>query len=45
MGLYEKLIVPRLVDMAMRNEALAGYRQQIIAAARGVVLEIGVGPA
>jgi len=43
MGLYQKLILPRLLDLAMRNSALVGYRQQTIGAARGLVLEIGVG--
>lgn len=43
MGLYEKLILPRLVDLAMRNKRLAGYRQATIGGARGLVLEIGVG--
>jgi ubiquinone/menaquinone biosynthesis C-methylase UbiE len=43
MGFYQKLILPRLLDLAMRNTALAGYRQATIGAARGLVLEIGVG--
>jgi ubiquinone/menaquinone biosynthesis C-methylase UbiE len=43
MGIYGRLIVPRLVELAMRNKALAGYRQQIVEAARGLVLEIGIG--
>ena len=43
MGLYAKLILPRLLDLTMRNHRLALYRQQAVAAARGSVLEIGVG--
>src|SRR5260370_8079429 len=43
MGVYKKLIVPRLIDLAMRNSRLAGYRQRTVGAARGLVLEIGVG--
>ena len=43
MGFYEKLVLPRLINMAMRNTRLAGYRQKTIGAARGLVLEIGVG--
>jgi ubiquinone/menaquinone biosynthesis C-methylase UbiE len=43
MGIYGRLIVPRLIELAMRNKALAGYRQQIVGAARGLVLEIGIG--
>jgi ubiquinone/menaquinone biosynthesis C-methylase UbiE len=40
---YEKHVVPRLLDLAMRNSRLVSYRQRTIEAARGRVLEIGVG--
>jgi hypothetical protein len=43
MGLYEQVIVPRLIELAMCNQQLVGYRQQTIKAAHGLVLEIGVG--
>src|SRR5689334_10637270 len=43
MGIYEKLVLPCLLDLAMRNSSLAGYRQTTIGAARGRVLEIGIG--
>jgi ubiquinone/menaquinone biosynthesis C-methylase UbiE len=43
MGIYDKLILPRLLDWAMRNRQLASYRAQTIGTARGLVLEIGVG--
>jgi SAM-dependent methyltransferase len=43
MGVYQRWIVPRLVDLAMRNRLLDDYRQRAIGAARGLVLEIGVG--
>ena len=43
MGIYDRHILPRLLDLAMRNHRLARYRQRAIAAARGFVLEIGVG--
>ena len=43
MGFYERIIVPRLIELAMRNKQLAVYRNQTIAAAQGLVLEIGVG--
>jgi ubiquinone/menaquinone biosynthesis C-methylase UbiE len=43
MGFYERWIVPRLLDLAMRNRALDSYRQRTIETARGMVLEIGVG--
>ena len=43
MGLYRKLIVPRLIDLAMRNRLLGSYRDRVIGAAEGRVLEIGIG--
>jgi len=43
MGLYDRWIVPRLLDLAMRNKLLDHYRQQTIEAARELVLEVGVG--
>jgi len=43
MGFYDHFILPRLLDLAMRSSRLERYRQRAIAAARGFVLEIGVG--
>jgi len=43
MNLYEKWILPRLVDVAMRNKEATRYRSQIVPQAHGTVLEIGVG--
>ena len=43
MGFYERWIVPRLLDLAMRNRLLDHYRQRTIEIARGLVLEVGVG--
>ena len=43
MGFYDRHILPRLLDLAMRNRRLDGYRRRAIASALGVVLEIGVG--
>jgi ubiquinone/menaquinone biosynthesis C-methylase UbiE len=43
MGIYQRVILPCLLDWAMRNRQLAAYREQTIGAARGLVLEIGVG--
>lgn len=43
MGLYRKLIIPRLTDLAMRNRQLGPYRERVIGAAQGRVLEIGIG--
>src|ERR1700730_718832 len=42
-GVYERWILPRLLDLAMRNRLLDHYRQRTIEAARGLVLEVGVG--
>jgi SAM-dependent methyltransferase len=36
-------LVSRLLDLAMRNRALDPYRRATVGAARGIVLEIGVG--
>jgi ubiquinone/menaquinone biosynthesis C-methylase UbiE len=43
MGVYERWIVPRLLELAMQNRLLDHYRHQTIALARGLVLEVGVG--
>ena len=43
MGLYENWVLPRLLDLAMRNHVLNGYRRRTIKTANGLVLEIGVG--
>jgi ubiquinone/menaquinone biosynthesis C-methylase UbiE len=43
MGLYENWVLPRLLDLAMRNQILDTYRHSAITPARGLVLEIGVG--
>jgi ubiquinone/menaquinone biosynthesis C-methylase UbiE len=43
MGIYNKLILPRLLNAAMRDPRLTPYRHRTIEAARGMVLEIGVG--
>jgi ubiquinone/menaquinone biosynthesis C-methylase UbiE len=43
MSLYRKFILPRLLDRAMRDRHLVPYRQRALAAAEGLVLEIGVG--
>lgn len=43
MGLYERWILPRLLDRAMQQEMMQRYRQALVPAARGRVLEIGVG--
>ena len=43
MGFYSTWAMPRILDLAMRNQALDHYRRDTIGAARGVVLEVGVG--
>jgi len=43
MGFYSNIILPRLCHLAMRNERLVPYRERVIGAAEGRVLEIGVG--
>jgi ubiquinone/menaquinone biosynthesis C-methylase UbiE len=43
MGVYERWILPRLLDLAMRNRLLDDSRQRTIETARGLVLEVGVG--
>jgi len=40
---YDRWILPPLLDVAMRQRQLRTYRQQVIPAARGRVLEVGVG--
>ena len=43
MGFYAEVILPRLCDFAMRNQRLLPYRERVIGAAEGRVLEIGLG--
>src|SRR5437763_16837923 len=43
MGFYNDVILPRLCDLAMRNKQLTPFRERVIGAADGRVLEIGVG--
>jgi ubiquinone/menaquinone biosynthesis C-methylase UbiE len=43
MGFYNDFILPRLCDLAMRNKQLVPFRERVIGAAEGRVLEIGVG--
>jgi ubiquinone/menaquinone biosynthesis C-methylase UbiE len=43
MSFYDKWVLPRLTDFAMRNKEATRYRSQIVPQAHGAVLEIGVG--
>jgi ubiquinone/menaquinone biosynthesis C-methylase UbiE len=42
-GFYANVILPRLCNLAMRNRRLVPYRERVVAAAEGRVLEIGIG--
>ena len=43
MSFYQRRILPHLVHLAMRQEALLPFRRRVIGAAAGRVLEIGIG--
>lgn len=43
MGLYAKYVLPRLVDLSMRNKETARLRAEWLPHARGEVLEVGIG--
>jgi len=43
MGLYQDRILPHLINLAMRQKALAAYRERVVPAAEGRVLEVGIG--
>ncbi len=43
MDFYERWILPPILDLVMRRKDLTKYRRAAVAAARGRVLEIGVG--
>jgi ubiquinone/menaquinone biosynthesis C-methylase UbiE len=43
MSLYEDRILPHLVNLGMRQSTFDPYRQRVVSAAEGCVLEIGVG--
>jgi ubiquinone/menaquinone biosynthesis C-methylase UbiE len=40
---YQRVIVPHLIHFSMRQERLEPYRRRVVPAAKGRVLEIGVG--
>ncbi|MGH6936585.1 MAG: SAM-dependent methyltransferase, partial [Methylocella sp.] len=43
MGFYQDQILPFLINLSMRHNKLAAYRDRIVPAAEGRVLEIGIG--
>jgi ubiquinone/menaquinone biosynthesis C-methylase UbiE len=43
MGFYAKYVLPRVIDLAMRNQEAARLRAEWLPHARGDVLEVGIG--
>jgi ubiquinone/menaquinone biosynthesis C-methylase UbiE len=43
MSFYHDRILPHLISLAMRQKALTTYRERVVPAAEGRVLEVGVG--
>jgi ubiquinone/menaquinone biosynthesis C-methylase UbiE len=43
MRLYQDLLLPALIDLSMRNKRLRPYRERVAGAARGRILDIGIG--
>ncbi|WNG26350.1 class I SAM-dependent methyltransferase [Cystobacter fuscus] len=43
MGLYERHVLPPLLDLVMRNSEMTRQRQLLVPRARGRVLEVGIG--
>jgi ubiquinone/menaquinone biosynthesis C-methylase UbiE len=43
MSLYRRFVIPHLTHLAMRQEQLLPFRQRVVGAAEGRVLEIGIG--
>lgn len=43
MNLYDRWILPPVLDLVMRQHQLAKYRRRVVTAASGHVLEVGVG--
>jgi ubiquinone/menaquinone biosynthesis C-methylase UbiE len=43
MGFYEKVVLPRLLNLVMQNKEMARQRRTLIPEAEGRVLEIGIG--
>lgn len=43
MGLYQRYLLPRILHLSMKSRDITRWRAQIIPAARGRVLEIGIG--
>jgi ubiquinone/menaquinone biosynthesis C-methylase UbiE len=43
LALYARFVLPRLIDLVMRNKMVRERRETLIPRARGTVLEIGIG--
>ena len=43
MGFYQERIIPHIINLSMRNRELTPYRERVVQAAQGRVLEMGVG--
>jgi ubiquinone/menaquinone biosynthesis C-methylase UbiE len=43
MGLYSRYVLPRLLDLAMRDKPIMRQRAKVVPLAHGRVLEIGIG--
>lgn len=43
MGLYERFVLPKVLDFAMRQEPIMRQRAKVVPRAAGRVLEIGIG--
>src|SRR5882724_6613200 len=43
MGFYAKHVLPRFIDLAMRNDEMTRLRAEWVSRARGDVLEVGIG--
>lgn len=43
MNFYQRHVLPRLLDLAMRQKQMLPFRRRVIGAAEGTVLEIGIG--
>ena len=43
MGFYNRFILPQVIELAMRQKNFAPFRERVVGAARGRVLEIGIG--
>jgi hypothetical protein len=45
MGFYNRFILPQVIELAMRQKTFAPFRERVVGAPRGRMLEIGIGSA